>query len=741
MAPSAKGVEILKGSKAKWKIGKMLGRGACATVYSLDTIDGDPTEYAVKVVPMPIKKTKKQNSELETNARLLHFEHLVYSNMLQDIRGIYVPKLPFSAKEPPSQGEADGYKFMILEKMDYELSDIVPVLLRAKGATIDFGSIAAKLLQCIQAVQERKVVVVDIKPDNFMLTCDKGKGSTDAKKLASRIRLLDLALVKPWKSIESHRENEGTSGVAGTPLYASINVHNGETPSRRDDFESIGYVIAELIMKLVAGDPSVQLPWSNGNSDEAIGRMKEENMNDPNSIFFQQLGSKAVVKIISEYMDEVRSYTFKKTPDCDSLIHILSKLKISKPAKTTARATKARASNTKTPLRAANATASSRPRTRAQKRASPPSDDDDEVQIVGSPTKIARDENSMETDMEIVIDCSPEWTDAQPMPRYATPRGDDDDDDDDSFGTAEMDWEPVADENEEPRKPAAKPDAVRGVTVLIEAGPHKGSSFNMIKGQTDKFIIGRNPSSTTGTTAFALSNDDEVDDSHIRMELAMTKKLTAVRVFDLKSESGTFVGKEKVRKGKDYRIFTNQSVRIGESELTIKKLDPSASSSSTRETEKPAARTARATRSAGTTRASRSTRSTPESEEVIELSPSSADSKQKAGLKRRGVQLVVTEGPHKGESFAMESGGDETLIIGKNPTSSVGTVIQLKKDKSLKATHLRVDLNVAKKLVTISITDKSKGGTLVNRNTVNKGRAFINDVIKIGDSVLDIQPL
>ncbi|CAJ1946357.1 unnamed protein product [Cylindrotheca closterium] len=735
MAPSAKGVEILKGPKAKWKIGKKLGSGACATVYSLETIDGNLTEYAVKVVPVPTKKTKKQNSEGEINARLLHFEHLVYSNILPDIRGTHVPRMPFSKNEPPSQGEAGGFKFMILEKMDYELSNIVPALLRTKGTSIDFGPIAVKLVECIQAVQERKQVVVDIKPDNFMLTCDKGKGSTDAQKLASRIRLLDLALVKPWKSMESHRENEGTSGLAGTPLYASMNVHDGQTPSRRDDFESIGYVIAELIMKIVAGDPSLQLPWSSGTSDEAIGRMKEENMNDPNSIFFQQLGSKAVVKIVSEYMDEVRNYTFKKTPNYESLIQILSKLKISRSAKAPAPATKVRASNKKTPLRTATAGTSSR-RTRAQKRASSSNDDDDEVQVVESPSKMARDESStMDAEEEIFIDCSQDWTDAQPEPHYATPR---DESDDDSFGTATMDWEATVDENEEPRKPAAKSAAARGVTVLVDAGPHKGRSFNMIKGQTDKIVIGRNPLSATGETVFALSDDDKVEDSHIQLELAVTKKLTAVRVVDLKSDSGTFVGQEKIRSGKDYRIFTGQSVRIGESELTIKKLDPSA----TKEVVKPTAIAGRASRSARSTRASRSsTKSTPEPEEVIELSPSSTNSKPKAGLKRRGLQLVVTEGPHKGESYALESGGDETFIIGQNPTSSVGTVIKLKKDKSLKATHLRIDLNVAKKLVTVSITDKSKGRTTVNRNTVNKGRAFINDIIKIGDSVLDIQPL
>ena len=76
MAPPV-GIEIGKGSK-KWTIGKMLGTGACATVYALKTADGNETEYAVKVAPIPTKKTKKGNSPAETNVSLLHYEQLVY---------------------------------------------------------------------------------------------------------------------------------------------------------------------------------------------------------------------------------------------------------------------------------------------------------------------------------------------------------------------------------------------------------------------------------------------------------------------------------------------------------------------------------------------------------------------------------------------------------------------------------------------------------------------------------------
>ena len=116
------------------------------------------------------------------------------------------------------------------------------------------------------------------------------------------------------------------------------------------------------------------------------------------------------------------------------------------------------------------------------------------------------------------------------------------------------------------------------------------------------------------------------------------------------------------------------------------------------------------------------------------------DSKPKA-LKRRGVKLVVTEGPHKGEVHILERGKTESYTIGSKPSSKIGGLVALKRDKRLKASHLTLTLSVTKKLVTVVITDKSKGGTQVNRDTVNKGKAFINDMITIGDSVLEIRSL
>lgn len=115
MAPKPEGIELFKGKTPKWRVGKHLGTGACATVHVLEEIDGSPTEWAIKLTPLPKKKTKKGNSEEEINDRLLYIENVMYQNQFQDIQGIYIPKLP-PYDGPSATGEADG---KILSSLDF----------------------------------------------------------------------------------------------------------------------------------------------------------------------------------------------------------------------------------------------------------------------------------------------------------------------------------------------------------------------------------------------------------------------------------------------------------------------------------------------------------------------------------------------------------------------------------------------------------------------------------------------
>jgi pSer/pThr/pTyr-binding forkhead associated (FHA) protein len=421
-------------------------------------------------------------------------------------------------------------------------------------------------------------------------------------------------------------------------------------------------------------------------------------------------------------MQEVSGYSYKKTPDYESLKQILLELEVPKAAAAKPAAAKARQ---KTPAKKVAPKSTSTPSTSTRAK------------------RTTRSESAVSNEDESPAKAA----------RAASPIMIDDSDDEDELHTAHdetvfydtqedgvesMDWEMIPDENQEPVD--SKPKAFVGVKICVEDGPHKGISVTLVQGKSDTVVIGRQPRPEPGQLELALTNDSEVDDSHVKLELSVGRKnLVSVNVTDLKSSSGSFVGSEKIRKGKDYRVFCGQSVRIGGSTFVIKKAEKPKNTLTrdmlrVREAESAATeiRKPRATRSSPTVEA-------PTPEEA-------AEEPALPRLKRRGVRLQVVEGPHAGESFELESGEVETFVLGSKPSSSSkGDPLALRNDRSIDASHVRLELVTSKKLTLVAVTDlKSKGGTVVNRDVLGKGkstRAFMKDKIKIGNTVIEVQTL
>lgn len=336
-----------------------------------------------------------------------------------------------------------GYKFFIMEKMESTISSMIPQLLQIKPSAkqISFGPAAVRLLTCVKAIHDRNNVIRDVKTENFMLARGAGTGSSLEEKLASRIRLIDLALATQWTS--AYRETNEAESLVGTPLYASLNVHAGTKSSYRDDLESLGYVIAELLSQLYAGDTSKQLPWFQGKSDNDIASIKKAQVDDPNSDFYHQLGNDKTIAVFSEYMNAVRTCTFKKKPDYDELSSILSKLTIprtkSAPKAATTKKTTSGAAAAMAPKTADTSSSVSSKRTTRSSAAT-------SAFSSGPPRKVARQDKSMDISFESGIDSI--YSDAR----------------------QEMDWEYTVDENEEPledSKPAAKVDTPRRIERVV----------------------------------------------------------------------------------------------------------------------------------------------------------------------------------------------------------------------------------------------------------------------------------
>lgn len=170
--------------------------------------------------------------------------------------------------------------------------------------------IADQLIDRICFVHSRSYIHRDIKPDNFLTGDLKGPNS-------STIYIIDFGLAKKYMQRNGeHIEYREGKSLTGTARYASINTQMGIEQGRRDDMESLGYVLIYFLKGV--------LPWQNlqaNDKNEKYEKIQHKKL----STSIQELCF-GLPPEFCEYMTYVRNMTFTQEPDYNHLKNLFKRL-------------------------------------------------------------------------------------------------------------------------------------------------------------------------------------------------------------------------------------------------------------------------------------------------------------------------------------------------------------------------------------------------------------------------------
>ena len=158
--------------------------------------------------------------------------------------------------------------------------------------------LADQMISRIEYLHKKGIVHRDIKPENFVF----GNTTEDSKTLY----LIDYGLSQRYinQNTGEHIKYQENCSPSGTIRYLSINTHKGIIQSRRDDMESLGYVLIYFL--------TGKLPWQGAPGDTNSTRSQNV-LNIKLETSIEDLCN-GLPKEFLIYMKNIRSLQFDEEP-------------------------------------------------------------------------------------------------------------------------------------------------------------------------------------------------------------------------------------------------------------------------------------------------------------------------------------------------------------------------------------------------------------------------------------------
>lgn len=130
---------------------------------------------------------------------------------------------------------------MIMKRYPYDLKGIIDKYQEFSIKQEAIQKIAIQMTLGLHTIHQTGVIHCDLKPHNVMVDTEGGKKA---------LKIIDFGLIEPVIVNGKHVEPKKDDPVKGTWNYMSRRAHQRQTMSRRDDWETLCFVIYAMVAKL-----------------------------------------------------------------------------------------------------------------------------------------------------------------------------------------------------------------------------------------------------------------------------------------------------------------------------------------------------------------------------------------------------------------------------------------------------------------------------------------------------------